>query len=257
MKRPCMKGKISSLVLFCASVVTAYLFGTWHTGSLIDRALQDKAVGEGFMQGQSDFARELERIEDKIIALQISAGKPVEQQSAAEVSLTVTLLKRMNSLERRLDALDSHYTDGSLQQVSPGDQPGSNTSPENQSGQASVQTRLNQMHDNLETRLTGEQPDPAWSAEIKSTIQATLANLQQNFTSETALVDVDCKSSLCRVEMAHGDKDDRTLLELDMLTALGKEVGESTAREIKDSNGNVRRTVYYFARQGNSVLVDE
>lgn len=253
MKSPCMKHSIRNLFLFSAIVLSAYWLGKMHAESLITQAQQDQTDGELFMQGAGDVRQALVRFEEQLIELQMNMADPVEHQTSAEASLTVSLLKRMNSLERRLDTIDSQNSNreilsdnGTIDQVTP--------PHKNQAIQDKELARLQQIHEDLETRLNVEQTFPGWTAQVTDKIQTVLSRLQQNFGQRSSLLDVDCKTSLCRVEMMHAPNDDRTLLEFDMLATLGNDFGESTSREIRDSDGNVQRTVYYFARRGSSIL---
>lgn len=105
----------------------------------------------------------------------------------------------------------------------------------------------------LEDDYFYESQDTHWAGSVSDKINQSIARYQEQTQISTSVISMDCKTTLCRLELARTHGDNPGLFELSLLHSLGDEIGESSSQTIKDENGNIYSTVYYLARRGYSV----
>jgi hypothetical protein len=95
----------------------------------------------------------------------------------------------------------------------------------------------------LEAGFQQQTTDPVWSEKTKNLVQDGL--FKDNLTAED-IIDVDCRNSMCRVELANNkDSDGLRLEELPM--KIGAELPNIVANQIKEKDGSTS-TVLYLSR---------
>lgn len=95
----------------------------------------------------------------------------------------------------------------------------------------------------LEADFQQQEQDPDWSASSKSSIQAALARIK---IAEADIIDMDCRSSTCRIELANNSQNqvpDITLLAL----TLGQRLSNMRVKPTKDGSDE-RTTVVYLSK---------
>lgn len=95
----------------------------------------------------------------------------------------------------------------------------------------------------LEADFQQQAQDPDWSASSKSSIQAALARIK---IAEADIIDMDCRSSTCRIELANNSQNqvpDITLLAL----TLGQRLSNMRVKPTKDGSDE-RTTVVYLSK---------
>jgi hypothetical protein len=97
----------------------------------------------------------------------------------------------------------------------------------------------------LDQALADQAADGRWSASVERDVRDLLASEKGHGGRLTALA---CKSSLCRVEIAHDDRDSQEAF-LERLTYSAPFDSEGLVRRTTGADGT-QRTLVYFARQG-------
>lgn len=102
----------------------------------------------------------------------------------------------------------------------------------------------------LQNDLTIEAEDPAWAPVISEQLRSTFENYNRSGDRWANLVDVDCRTTLCRVVVEtadDGEADDVTL----KLMELGDEFSELSASKTADDSGR-NLTTYFLGRSGEN-----
>lgn len=98
----------------------------------------------------------------------------------------------------------------------------------------------------LDAALAHEPADGRWFSQVERDVRALLASPNGHGGRLQSLA---CKSSLCRVEVSHGDLETQEAF-LERLTYLAPFDSEGLIRRVVAADGT-QRTVVYFARQGH------
>jgi hypothetical protein len=98
----------------------------------------------------------------------------------------------------------------------------------------------------LDTAMANEPADGRWFSSVERDVRALLASPNGHGARLQSLA---CKSSLCRVEVSHGDPEAQEAF-LERLTYLAPFDSEGLIRRVAGADGT-QRTVVYFARQGH------
>lgn len=98
----------------------------------------------------------------------------------------------------------------------------------------------------IETSLQQEHVDASWSTEASDAIE-------QTFDSEelagASLVDLECRSTLCRVEVLHDDSEQLTEFQLLFPNKIGHILPQLTLDHVEEGDSSTS-TVIYLARDG-------
>lgn len=98
-----------------------------------------------------------------------------------------------------------------------------------------------------DTYLRNEEVDPAWSDQANSEINYLFSSAPQQ---QSSLLSVDCRSTLCKLEVMHNEKYDQESFEMDMAENFAQTMPRGTM--IRDpARPNV--SVIYMARKGHSL----
>ena len=98
----------------------------------------------------------------------------------------------------------------------------------------------------LDAAMAGEPADGRWFSQVERDVRALLASPNGHGGRLQSLA---CKSSLCRVEVSHGDLETQEAF-LERMTYLAPFDSEGLVRRVTGADGT-QRTVVYFARQGH------
>ena len=98
----------------------------------------------------------------------------------------------------------------------------------------------------LDSALANEPADGRWFSQVERDVRALLASPNGHGARLQSLA---CKSSLCRVEVSHGDLETQEAF-LERLTYLAPFDSEGLVRRVAGPDGT-QRTVVYFARSGH------
>jgi hypothetical protein len=99
----------------------------------------------------------------------------------------------------------------------------------------------------IEATLRHEPIDATWAAHAADTIDQAIGN---NTLDGSILHDLECRSTLCRVEVTNQDPQARFAFELQFLIAVAQLLPRATLRTVENQDGS-SSTVLYLARDGH------
>lgn len=247
-----MRSLIIGLGLFISGVLVSYMLIATPDHELIsqifDEEFNKRSSHFQGMRGQSDIEKKVARIESSLNSL-LSATEQGTTDSIGESNLTLSILAKLNALEKQINSFESGSSNNTVAETSVdsnennGDPLKSllaeDSSPSNSQG--------------LEQDFQTEEQDPQWSVAVNDKIKNALEKIRQDSNISSSIIAMDCKTTLCRVELTYDDKEDMGLVELNLMDSLHGEIEESSSNFVKDSDGNTSSIVYYFARKGHSV----
>ncbi|KAF0192690.1 MAG: hypothetical protein FD165_460 [Gammaproteobacteria bacterium] len=105
---------------------------------------------------------------------------------------------------------------------------------------------IDKMQRALENRLSGEPYDARWAPEAQDSL--TTALQQPTFTG-SQLIDIDCRTTLCRLGVDHDSVDAEREFLHRFIGAAGLDDAEAFYRREEGPDGNVRMT-FYLSRDG-------
>ena len=98
---------------------------------------------------------------------------------------------------------------------------------------------------NLENQFDNESRDNTWSANASATITAYFDNLPNNGNGQSSYLDsVDCRSSLCKVEVTNVNSEAAQAFAMTFPMAVGPELPSATYDYHPRANGQVDLTLY-------------
>lgn len=98
-----------------------------------------------------------------------------------------------------------------------------------------------------EAALRKETEDPSWSGEARDLIASAVAAGE---LAATSVEDVECRATLCRIEVRHKDRQAQAVFEGRFIMAVAQLLPQATLRTVKNEDGS-RSTVLYLARDGH------
>jgi hypothetical protein len=98
-----------------------------------------------------------------------------------------------------------------------------------------------------EAALQKETEDPTWSGEARDLIASAVAAGE---LAATSVQDVECRATLCRVEVTHKDRQAQAVFEGRFMMAVAQLLPQATLRTVENEDGS-RSTVLYLARDGH------
>jgi len=98
-----------------------------------------------------------------------------------------------------------------------------------------------------EAALQAETADTGWSGEARDLIESAVA--AQDLAG-TSLDDVECRATLCRVEVTHKDRQAQAAFERQFIIAVVQLLPRATRQTVENDDGS-SRTVLYLARDGH------
>lgn len=111
---------------------------------------------------------------------------------------------------------------------------------------AQVDKQINQQSDALEAGFREQTIDPNWSEKAKNLVQSAL--LSDKTTDSKDLVGLECRNTMCRLELASDDLNDKGGLNMDEFPMkIGGEFPNIRASHIKESDGSTT-TVFYLSK---------
>ena len=100
----------------------------------------------------------------------------------------------------------------------------------------------------LQADLISEAKDPVWSPVVTEDIKKALEEFNSANLGMATLVDVDCRTSRCRLVVDTQDATESTGLDLKLMESLGGKFTELSATRAADDSGRMQTT--YFLGQG-------
>ncbi len=110
---------------------------------------------------------------------------------------------------------------------------------------AKEDNRIKKQGEVLEAGFQQQTTDPIWSEKTKNLVHDALAN--DNVTSKD-IVDVECRNSMCRVELANDANSEGLKIE-EFPMKIGQELPHIMANQVKESDGSTT-TVLYLSKDG-------
>ena len=98
--------------------------------------------------------------------------------------------------------------------------------------------------DMLEQRFAGEILDSAWSAETAGAIRTAVESLYAEGALDFSFESLDCRTSMCRLEVGFNHRDEQHEFESRVLGAVGKLLPRFSAR--REREGDFVWAVYFF-----------
>lgn len=98
-----------------------------------------------------------------------------------------------------------------------------------------------------EAALQKETEDPTWSGEARDLIDSAVATEE---LAATSVQDVECRATLCRVEVTHKDRQAQVAFESQFIMAIAQLLPQATLRTVENEDGS-SSTVLYLAREGH------
>jgi hypothetical protein len=98
-----------------------------------------------------------------------------------------------------------------------------------------------------EAALQKETEDSAWSGEAYDLINSAVA---AEDLAGTSLHDVECRATLCRIEVTHKDPQAGSAFELQFIMAVAQLLPRAMLRAVENEDGSIS-TVLYLARDGH------
>jgi hypothetical protein len=98
-----------------------------------------------------------------------------------------------------------------------------------------------------EAALQKETEDPTWSGEARDLIASAVA---AGGLAATSVEDVECRATLCRVEVTHKDRQARAVFEQRFMPAVAQLLPQAMSRTVENENGSTS-SVVYLARDGH------
>lgn len=236
--------KITSVVSVVAAVVglgaLAYL-ATGPQSSKNNPEVSSKA--DQSQDDSSDFGRLREEVAGlKQILLTNTAQPAVKDPDVIQLKNEVALLH--DKLEDLSDQLASTFGQARPERAAEKSLEGS---PEER--RAAADQRAKEIIVKLEGVLQKEDVDSSWVNDVQSKLQSV-------FRSDTlmgsSLSTSDCRTSLCRIEIAHGPGVDVAEFQSEFVSETAELFPQGTFEQITGSDGN-KITVGYFAREGHNL----
>lgn len=244
---------IVGFTLFSVGMVAAYKLGSPDRELLtkiISEQLTKQANNNQGMRSQSEFAKKLADLESNLNTLYNSSqwGNP----GSTKPSLILNLLATISLLEKKIDALESNMSlnHDNIQlktEIYENRDPLAETEAYNK--------KLTAYYQGLEEDFQSQDADPQWSLAMNDKIKNSLDKMNQDSNNgTTSVIGMDCKSTLCRVELSYDGENNSSKAELAMILSLSDEISESSPKVINDSEGNASSVVYYLTRKGHSMF---
>ncbi|MCQ8105451.1 hypothetical protein NP590_15160 [Methylomonas sp. SURF-2] len=109
-----------------------------------------------------------------------------------------------------------------------------------------AETLHNKRMETISQALTSQAVDYAWAEQAKRTIGEVL---EDETFQEAELRHLECRATLCKIELSHGDTGSSQELGMRLSLALGAELPQMTMQRSANQDGTVS-TVLYLARDG-------
>lgn len=235
-------------------MVAAYLLlsvsNTQRLSQLVDEELTKRGINSFAIQRQLNLAEKVSNLESNMTVLH-SSTESGEKTTLDDSSLTISLLGKFHELEKKINSLS---TDQFLEKKIEQENNGNFTETDDPTKSQLSEGNLTSYYQSLENNFQSEDQDPQWALVMNEKIKNIIEKIRQNSNSTLSVLTMECKSTLCRLEIAYGEEDDMGMLELTLLNSLSGEIGESSSKLNNDSESNTSSIVYYFARKGHSVV---
>lgn len=102
----------------------------------------------------------------------------------------------------------------------------------------------------IETGFSTQEPDLQWSTDVVSHIDNAIEQLSaEDYGAGAYVTELDCRSSLCKLELVHDDPKDFMRYELMLALSFVGHLPEHTSTRETDEHGRTY-AVYYMARNG-------
>ncbi len=167
--------------------------------------------------------------------------------SEMDLSLALALKVRMDELERRLDGVDLSartVKEGVRYEGISAD--GEAVAPQSTDQMAE---QIRKFDARVASLFNAEEVDPGWHQATSEKIKSAFKDVRAQLNDKVSLSHMDCRSTLCRVEVAAETADSSAMLNLTLLHALSEEFSESS-QQVGD-NGQL---IYYLARKGSHLV---
>lgn len=247
--------KRSRIVMFLGAGVL-FIFGA-GTALVFPYIGINKTTNDLALREHHELKRKLNLLGETVgIMQQDLFEKSAGGKKILESGFVTDLLERINKLEQKIASLEtgekSNMASSSLSSRFNPDSKESSLSPSNPTIMEASIKQETAHYQSLEDNFQGEEQDPKWALAVTSKLEESLDEFRNQTSSTAALLSMDCKTTLCRVEIEFADSQQATFMELALLQNMGDEVGESSSRQTTDASGRVS-TIYYLARNGHSV----
>ena len=169
-----------------------------------------------------------------------------QQQEMVALKKQVALLRReVSSVQQQVDEQGRTGT-----VVAPGREEDPTNDPRiNPAARAAAERARQEQMAVIEANFRQEPTDRGWSSEAAGAVQEALASDE---TVQTALRNLECRSSTCRVEMADDDTGESAKVMPILLQQLAETLPNVTANQVDDSAGG-KRTILYMSRESNEL----
>jgi hypothetical protein len=167
---------------------------------------------------------------------------PLRDDLAAMQRRLKQLTRRGGKVERQDADHASAVSDGTLTIDPPRD-----PAAEMQKLEAESEQRILAQAEANGAALQKETEDPPWSGEARDLISGAVAAEE---LAATSVQDVECRATLCRVEVTHKDPQARAVFEGQLIMAVAQLLPQATMQTVEDEDGS-SSTVLYLARDGH------
>lgn len=112
------------------------------------------------------------------------------------------------------------------------------------------------LRERMDQCFTQERPDPSWAAQAKQQVEASLAAV---LPSSSAIRSVECRTTMCRIESTHGDREQYQRFIQDGLMNPDKQAwnGAFLALRFGEPTDGPMLAVVYVAREGEELPTAE
>jgi len=104
-------------------------------------------------------------------------------------------------------------------------------------------------YENLESHIQYETQDPSWASEAEDGIYTAM---ETEVFQGAEIVNVDCRSTLCRAEIYHISSDDLDIFNLEFRYKVSSTFSKRSPQHAELDDGRYKTTVY-LAKNGNDL----
>jgi hypothetical protein len=182
--------------------------------------------------------------QDRAAPALLDASTPASTPAAHQRDVQSGALRREVALLRR-EVSAARIRDVEETQPEPEMAPGDATERERLIEQD--EARLRAQAEATEAALRAEPADPAWSNKARDLIAGSM---QAEFLKATKVVDIDCRSTLCRVRVTNPDPRARMVFEHHFGIGVGQLLPQLQVQTIEHDDGSAT-SIVYLAREGH------
>jgi hypothetical protein len=187
--------------------------------------------------GSNRSAHSQDRAAPALVDAPTPAARQADSDQSGALRREVALLRREVSAARIRDAEESPPEPD----IAVGDE------AERQRLVAEDEAKFRAQAEATEAALRAEQPDPAWSSKARDLIAGAVSN---EAMKSTKVMDIDCRSTLCRVKVTNPDPKARMAFEHHFGLSVGMLLPQLQVQTIQHDDGSAT-SIVYLAREGH------